>query len=87
MSFPPRGQSGSRIARWLHSPAHRPVASALTQFEALSLREMRNLRRDPYLLVAHVGVAIVLGIFTGGLFYQVDDSIAGFRTPNIRIRS
>ena len=79
MSFPPRGQSGSRFVRWLRSPAHRPVASALTQFEALSLREIRNLRRDPYLLLAHVGVAIILGIFTGGLFYQVDDSIAGFR--------
>lgn len=51
----------------------------LTQIEVLSGREWRNLQRDKTLLIAHLFLACVLGVFAGGLYYKVGLTIAGFQ--------
>lgn len=35
--------------------------------------------RDKTLLIAHVVLACILGVFAGGLYYQVGVTIAGFQ--------
>ena len=44
------------------------AATFLTQFEVLSGREWKILRRDKSLFFLHVAVASVLGVFCGGYF-------------------
>jgi len=39
----------------------------------------RNLKRDKTLLIAHILLACVLGVFAGGLYYKVNLTIAGFQ--------
>ena len=51
----------------------------LTQIEVLSGREWRNLKRDKTLLIAHVILACILGVFAGGLYFKVNLTIAGFQ--------
>ncbi|KAJ9120705.1 hypothetical protein QFC22_002636 [Naganishia vaughanmartiniae] len=51
----------------------------LTQLKVLSGREWRNLKRDKSLFIAHVGLACLLGVFAGGLYYKVDITISGFQ--------
>ncbi|SCV68407.1 BQ2448_528 [Microbotryum intermedium] len=58
----------------------KPQACALTQFEALAKRELRNLKRDNSLVVMHVGTAAILGVFIGGMYFQVDLTIGGFQS-------
>ena len=36
--------------------------------------------RDLSLFVTHVGVACVLGVFCGGLYFKTGDTIAGFQS-------
>lgn len=69
-AFPPSSQPHSQ---------HAPVTGVLTQLEVLSARELHSLVRDKSLLLAHNGVAIILGVFIGGLYYKTDTSIAGFQ--------
>jgi hypothetical protein len=38
-----------------------------------------NRYRDKTLLIAHVVLACILGVFAGGLYYQVGVTIAGFQ--------
>ncbi|KAJ7063611.1 hypothetical protein C8F01DRAFT_1133693 [Mycena amicta] len=52
----------------------------LTQLEYLSGREWKILQRDKTLFFTHVGIAAVLGVFCGGLYYQTGISIAGFQS-------
>ncbi|KXN92002.1 ATP-binding cassette sub-family G member 2 [Leucoagaricus sp. SymC.cos] len=52
----------------------------LTQFQYLSGREWKILRRDKSLFITHLAVACVLGVFCGGLYYQTDETIAGFQS-------
>lgn len=49
----------------------RPVTTLLTQFEVLAGREIKNLRRDWSLLVMHLAVSVIVGLFVGGLYYKV----------------
>ncbi|RUS20021.1 hypothetical protein BC937DRAFT_86556 [Endogone sp. FLAS-F59071] len=56
-----------------------PKTSFLTQFSLISARNWQNLVRNKALLFTHVIVAIVLGVFIGGLYYQSPVSIAGFQ--------
>lgn len=56
------------------------AATYLTQFQVLAGREMKILRRDKTLFVAHICVACVLGVFCGGLYYKTDTTIAGFQS-------
>jgi hypothetical protein len=66
-------------ARWYTPPHTHCATTFLTQMEVLSGREWRNLKRDKTLLVAHVFFACLLGVFAGGLYYQVNLTIAGFQ--------
>lgn len=51
----------------------------MTQFRILSDRTFKNLYRNPMLMFAHYGIAVVLALVCGGLFYQVSNTIAGFQ--------
>ncbi|KAG2139030.1 hypothetical protein DEU56DRAFT_801366 [Suillus clintonianus] len=59
--------------------AGRYAATFLTQLQVLCGREWKILRRDKTLFFTHVGVAFVLGVFCGGLYYQTGVTIAGFQ--------
>lgn len=58
----------------------KPASVLLTQFEVLALRELRNMRRDWTLVIMHVAVAAIVGVFVGGLYFNTDESIGGFQS-------
>ncbi|KAL0572574.1 hypothetical protein V5O48_009394 [Marasmius crinis-equi] len=66
--------SGSSVSR------SRYATTFLTQLQYLSGREWKILRRDKTLFLAHIAVASVLGVFCGGLYWQTDQTIAGFQS-------
>ncbi|KAG9256155.1 uncharacterized protein F5Z01DRAFT_735438 [Emericellopsis atlantica] len=51
----------------------------LRQFVILSQRTWKNLYRNPLLMLAHYATAIIIGVFSGFLFYGLTDNIAGFQ--------
>ncbi|KAK3819691.1 MAG: hypothetical protein J3Q66DRAFT_296906 [Benniella sp.] len=53
--------------------------SFLTQLQVIMKRSFQTLIRDRSLLVLHLAVAIVLGVFIGGLYFQVPMNLAGFQ--------
>ncbi|KAF9430392.1 hypothetical protein BGZ94_007043 [Podila epigama] len=53
--------------------------SFLTQLRTIMKRNFQTLIRDKSLLVLHLGVSIVLGIFIGGLYFSVGMDLAGFQ--------
>ncbi|KAF9566441.1 hypothetical protein EC968_003752 [Mortierella alpina] len=53
--------------------------SFLTQLRVIMKRDFQTLIRDRSLLVLHLAVAIILGIFIGGLYFQVPTTLAGFQ--------
>ncbi|KAF9176747.1 hypothetical protein BGZ49_005995, partial [Haplosporangium sp. Z 27] len=53
--------------------------SFLTQLHVIMKRSFQTLVRDKSLLVLHSAVAIILGVFIGGLYYQVPSNLAGFQ--------
>ncbi|KAF9272644.1 hypothetical protein BGZ68_002239 [Mortierella alpina] len=53
--------------------------SFLTQLRVIMKRDFQTLIRDRSLLVLHLAVAIVLGFFIGGLYFQVPTTLAGFQ--------
>ncbi|KAH8114133.1 hypothetical protein DFH11DRAFT_1704353 [Phellopilus nigrolimitatus] len=68
---------GGRIS---HRSGSQYSTTFLTQFEVLSGREWKILRRDKTLCITHVGVASVLGVFVGGLYFNTNLTIAGFQS-------
>lgn len=64
-----------------------PRTTVLTQFQTLSKREWQNLQRDPQLFWMHLAVAIVTGVFVGGMYFQVDITIAGFQVSGRSVPS
>ena len=52
-------------------------ASFLTQFTVLVDRSLRHLWRSPVLLFGHVGIALVLSLFIGALYFQSGTSLSG----------
>jgi hypothetical protein len=36
--------------------------------------------RDKTFFLAHIVISVLLGVFVGGLYFQTDDSIAGFQS-------
>lgn len=54
-------------------------ASLLTQLQKVLGRELKVFIRAPILFVSHLSLSIVLGIFIGMLYYQVDNSLAGLQ--------
>ena len=62
------GDGGRAGGKFSHAAKQRdaPLAATfLTQFEVLCGREWKNLIRDKLLFIAHLAVAIVLGVFCG----------------------
>ncbi|KAF9081826.1 hypothetical protein BGX23_000409, partial [Mortierella sp. AD031] len=53
--------------------------SFLTQLWVVMKRSLQTLIRDKSLLVLHLAVAVVLGIFVGGLYFKVSMNLAGFQ--------
>ncbi|KAJ3192709.1 glutamine--fructose-6-phosphate transaminase (isomerizing) [Irineochytrium annulatum] len=62
------------------TPVVRPhQVGFLTQMSALMRRSSRNLLRTPTLLLSHLIISLVLGVFIGGLYFHSDTSIAGIQ--------
>ncbi|KLT42041.1 hypothetical protein CC85DRAFT_261114 [Cutaneotrichosporon oleaginosum] len=70
-------QAANTERKWW--PSSHPATTFLTQLGVLAQREWRTLMRDKTLLVAHVVVSAVIGVFAGGLYYNVKITIAGFQ--------
>ncbi|KAF9195022.1 hypothetical protein BGZ51_005986 [Haplosporangium sp. Z 767] len=51
----------------------------LTQLRVIMKRDFQTLIRDRSLLILHLAVAIVLGFFVGGLYFNVTMNLAGFQ--------
>ncbi|KAH8553328.1 ABC transporter [Umbelopsis sp. PMI_123] len=50
-----------------------------TQFRILADRTFKNLYRNPLLMFSHYTIAVVIALLCGGLFYKVENTIAGFQ--------
>lgn len=74
-----RSSSQTNMVSSNFKPTTKPPAAFLTQLSALCGREWRALRRDWSLAFAHLFVAVVAGVFAGGIYYQVDLTISGFQ--------
>lgn len=55
------------------------AASIHTQIMVLSLRIFKNLWRNPKMLLLHYALLFLVGIFTGYLYYNVQNDISGFQ--------
>ncbi|KAG0247950.1 hypothetical protein BG011_000695, partial [Mortierella polycephala] len=53
--------------------------SFLTQLRTIMKRNLQTLVRDKSLLVLHLAVSVILGIFIGGLYFRVPMNLAGFQ--------
>ncbi|KAG0056470.1 hypothetical protein BGZ89_002105 [Linnemannia elongata] len=78
------GSSGSSTASLSDSTTQKKQktvypTSFLTQLRVIMLRSFQTLIRNRSLLVLHFAVAIVLGIFVGGLYFDVPMDLAGFQ--------
>jgi len=71
-------QETSKKASEIQERPHKPVG-IFEQMYILSGRAFINFYRNPLLMYAHYGVAIVLAIFMGGLFWKVENNLAGFQ--------
>lgn len=63
----------------------KPATTLLTQFEVLSSREYLNLKRDWSLIVMHNVVAVLVGLFVGGMYFKVDTTISGFQVSRAQV--
>ncbi|KAI9352264.1 hypothetical protein DFJ73DRAFT_642637 [Zopfochytrium polystomum] len=52
-------------------------ASFLTQLVVLLERSFRHLYRSPTLLIGHIALSVVLGVFIGGVYYHTDATLGG----------
>ncbi|TXT15843.1 hypothetical protein VHUM_00346 [Vanrija humicola] len=59
--------------------SNNPETTFLTQVAVLSGREVKNLKRDKTLLLAHIVLASVSAVFSGGLYFQAKLTIGGFQ--------
>ncbi|KAF9361522.1 ATP-binding cassette sub- G member 2 [Mortierella sp. AD094] len=50
-----------------------------TQFKILADRTLKNIYRDPMLMLSHYCMSIFLGLLCGALFYKVTNDIPGFQ--------
>lgn len=53
--------------------------STWTQFKILSKRNLKNLYRNPLLLLTHYLMAIALGLFCGLVYFNIENDISGFQ--------
>ncbi|KAG0337411.1 hypothetical protein BG004_007662 [Podila humilis] len=54
-------------------------ASWWSQFSILADRTLKNIYRDPMLMLSHYVMSIFLGLLCGALFYKVTNDIPGFQ--------
>ncbi|GJJ77880.1 ATP-binding cassette, subfamily G (WHITE), member 2 [Entomortierella parvispora] len=54
-------------------------ASWWSQFRILADRTLKNIYRDPMLMLSHFCMSIFLGLLCGALFYKVTNDIPGFQ--------
>ncbi|KAF9920352.1 ATP-binding cassette sub- G member 2 [Linnemannia zychae] len=54
-------------------------ATIWSQFKILADRTLKNIYRDPMLMLSHFAMAIFLGLLCGALFYKVTNDIPGFQ--------
>jgi ABC-type multidrug transport system ATPase subunit len=54
-------------------------ATRWSQFKILADRTLKNIYRDPMLMLSHFVMAIFLGLLCGALFYKVTNDIPGFQ--------
>lgn len=54
-------------------------ASWWSQFRILADRTLKNIYRDPMLMLSHYVMSIFLGLLCGALFYKVTNDIPGFQ--------
>ncbi|KAF9583777.1 hypothetical protein BGW38_008562, partial [Lunasporangiospora selenospora] len=54
-------------------------ASWWSQFKILADRTLKNIYRDPMLMLSHYVMSIFLGLLCGALFYKVTNDIPGFQ--------
>ncbi|KAF9901524.1 hypothetical protein BX616_002228 [Lobosporangium transversale] len=54
-------------------------ASWWSQFKILADRTLKNIYRDPMLMLSHYCTSIFLGLLCGALFYKVTNDIPGFQ--------
>ncbi|KAL1412857.1 hypothetical protein Q8F55_000606 [Vanrija albida] len=59
--------------------SNNPETTFLTQVAVLSGREIKNLKRDKTLLLAHIVLASVSAVFSGGLYFKAKLTIGGFQ--------
>ncbi|BEI90825.1 uncharacterized protein CcaverHIS019_0308950 [Cutaneotrichosporon cavernicola] len=70
-------QQASTERKWW--PTSHPATTFLTQLGVLATREWRMLMRDKTLLLTHVLISAIIGVFAGGLYFNVNLTIAGFQ--------
>jgi ABC-type multidrug transport system ATPase subunit/ABC-type multidrug transport system permease subunit len=75
-----RAEAGDAHASYGRRKTSKYAATFLTQLQYLSGREWKILRRDKTLFLTHVAVAAVLGVFCGGLYFNISTTIAGFQS-------
>ncbi|MBW0485875.1 hypothetical protein O181_025590 [Austropuccinia psidii MF-1] len=61
------------------STSTKPIATKLTQFQVICQREWQSLKRDTSLFWLHNATAVLVGIFVGTLYFQVNTTISGFQ--------
>ncbi|KAK3842498.1 MAG: hypothetical protein J3R72DRAFT_368062 [Linnemannia gamsii] len=54
-------------------------ATRWSQFKILADRTLKNIYRDPMLMLSHFVMSIFLGLLCGALFYKVTNDIPGFQ--------
>ncbi|KAG0366744.1 hypothetical protein BC939DRAFT_467473 [Gamsiella multidivaricata] len=54
-------------------------ASWWSQFKILADRTLKNIYRDPMLMLSHYCMSVFLGLLCGALFYKVTNDIPGFQ--------
>ncbi|KAI8917509.1 hypothetical protein DFJ77DRAFT_456678 [Powellomyces hirtus] len=61
------------------TPPHHTGATVWTQFKILSQRTIKNLYRNPYLLLTHYFISILVAVALGFLYWHLDLTISGFQ--------
>ncbi|KAJ3018387.1 hypothetical protein HKX48_002938 [Thoreauomyces humboldtii] len=73
----------SQVSRLLHTTSivnsRQSGAGVGQQFLLLSQRTVKNLYRNPYLLVTHYLISVLVAFALGMLFYHLDLSLSGFQ--------
>ncbi|AMD22151.1 HGL189Cp [Eremothecium sinecaudum] len=73
-----KANTSSEINGW-SLPVQHDTANFLQQLSILNSRSFKNIYRDPKLLLTNYVATILLGLFLGTLYYNVENDIGGFQ--------